>query len=68
MANAVKALKNVILHRQQFINGLGDLSKNWQDDCAKQMIEAVQDFMTKDIGAFEWILSELQNRNNQKNV
>lgn len=60
--NAIHGVKNVIRHRQQFIKGLDDISKDWTDDSVKQMIETVQDFMTKDIGAFEWILGELQYR------
>lgn len=45
VTNAVKGLKHIIQHREQFIKGLDDLSKGWSDDSAKQMVEAVQDFI-----------------------
>jgi len=66
VTDAVKGLKHVIQHREQFIKGLDNLSKDWSDDSAKQMVQAVQDFVTKDIGAFEWILGELQDKKNSK--
>jgi hypothetical protein len=62
VANAVKGLKHVIQHREELIKGFDDMTKGWEDDCAKAMVDSIKDFMTRDIGSFEWILSELQNK------
>ena len=62
VTNAVKGVKNVIRHKEEFIKGLDDMTKGWEDECAKRTVDAIKDFMTKDIGAFEWILGELKDR------
>jgi len=62
VTNAVKGLKNIIRHREEFIEGLDTMTKNWKDECAKTMIYAIKDFMTRDIGSFEWILGEIQSK------
>lgn len=62
VANAAKGLKHVIQHREKLIKGLDHMTKGWKDNCAIAMIDSIKDFMTRDIGSFEWILGELQNR------
>ena len=62
VTNAVKGLKNVIRHREAFIEGLDSMTKDCKDECAKTMIDAIKDFMTRDIGSFEWILGEIQSK------
>ena len=48
MTNAVKGLKHVIQHREELIKGLDDLTKGWEDDCAKAMVNSsrISWFMT----------------------
>jgi len=62
VTNATKGLKNIIRHREELIKGLDHMTKGWKDECAQAMIDSIKDFMTRDIGSFEWILGELQNR------
>ena len=60
VTNAANGLKNIIRHREEFIEDLDSMTKDWKDECAKGMIDAIKDFMTRDIGSFEWILGEIQ--------
>ena len=60
VTNAAKGLKNIIRLREEFIEDLDTLTKGWKDECAKGMIDAIKDFMARDIGSFEWILGEIQ--------
>ncbi len=60
VTNAAKGLKNIIRLREEFIEDLDTMTKDWKDECAKGMIDAIKDFMTRDIGSFEWILGEIQ--------
>lgn len=66
VTNAVKGLNNMIKHRQEVIQVFDNLAKDWKDETAKMMADAIKDFMTKDIGAFEWILEEIQNKKTTK--
>lgn len=61
IVNATKGLKNIIQHREQFIKNLDNMTKGWKDECAKGIIDAIKDFMTRDIGSFEYILGEVKN-------
>ena len=57
---ATKGLKNIIRHRERFIKDLDSMTEDWNDECAKGIIDAIKDFMTRDIGSFEYILGEVQ--------
>lgn len=62
VTNAVKGLKHVIRHREEFIEDLDSMTKNWKDECATGIIDAIKNFMIRDIGSFEWILGEIQGK------
>jgi hypothetical protein len=38
VTKAVQGLKNVIRHREEVINGLDELIKDWKIECAKEMV------------------------------
>ena len=61
--NAVKGLKNIIRLREELIKDLDTMTKDSKDECMTGMIEALSDFMTRDIGSFEGILGEIQSKN-----
>lgn len=63
VTNAVKGLKNIIRLREEFITDLDTLTKDWKDECATGIIDAIKDFMTRDVGSFEGILGEIQSKN-----
>ncbi|MHB8546694.1 MAG: hypothetical protein ACYDAJ_08005 [Nitrosotalea sp.] len=54
--NAVRGLKNIIHPREEFIKSLDVVSKNCKDEIATIMVDGIKDFLTRDIGGFEWIL------------
>jgi len=60
VTNAVKGLKNIIRLREDLIEGLDTVTKGWKDECAIGMIDAIKDFMTRDVGSFEYVLGEIQ--------
>ena len=60
VTNAVKGLKNIIRLREELIKDLDAMTKDWKDECAIGMIDAIKDFMTRDVGFFEGILGEIQ--------
>jgi len=60
--NAVRGLKNIIRLREEFIKSLDTVSKNCKDEIATTMIDGMKDFLTRDVGGFEWILGELQQK------
>lgn len=62
ITNAVKGLKHVIQHKEKFIQNLDTMTKDWKDEWAITIIDAVKDSVTKDIGSFEWILGEIQTK------
>ena len=66
LTNAAKGLKNIIRLREEFIEDLDTLTKGWKDECAKGMVDSIKDFMTRDIGSFEWILGEIQRKKTTK--
>jgi len=63
VTNAVKGLKNIIRLREELIKDLDTMTKDSKDECMTRMIEALSDFMTRDIGSFEGILGEIQSKN-----
>jgi hypothetical protein len=63
VTNAVKGLKNIIRLREELIKDLDTMTKDSKDECMTGMIEALSDFMTRDIGSFEGILGEIQSKN-----
>jgi hypothetical protein len=63
VTNAVKGLKNIIRLREELIKDLDTMTKDSKDECMTGMIEALSDFMTRDIGSFEGILREIQSKN-----
>ena len=62
VTNAVKGLKNIIRLREELIKDLDTMTKDSKDECMTGMIEALSDFMTRDIGSFEGILGEIQRK------
>jgi len=62
VTNAAKGLKNIIRLREELIEDLDTMTKDWKDDLAKGMIDAIKDFMTRDIGSYEGILGEIQRK------
>ncbi|MFZ0183514.1 MAG: hypothetical protein WAL88_01610 [Nitrosotalea sp.] len=60
--NAVKGLKNIIRLREELIKDLDTMTKDSKDECMTRMIEALSDFMTRDIGSFEGILGDIQRK------
>ncbi len=61
MANAVKGLKNIIRLREELIEDLDTVTKYSKDECVTGIIDAIKDFMTRDIGSFEGI-GEIQSK------
>lgn len=66
VTNAVRGLNNMIKNRQETIKVFDNMAKDWKDETAIALADAIKDFMTRDIGAFEWILKEVQNKKTQK--
>lgn len=62
MLNAAKGLKHVIQNKEKFIEDLDSMTKDWKDEYAKGIIDAIKDFTIRDIGSFEWILGEIQTK------
>ena len=62
VTNAVKGLKNIIRLREELIKDLDTMTKDWKDECAKGVIDAIKDFMIRDVGFFEGILGEIQRK------
>ena len=62
VTNAVKGLKNIIQLREELIKDLDTMTKNSKDERIAGMLEAIKDFMTRDVGSFEGILGEIQSR------
>jgi len=62
VTNAVKGLKNIIRLREELIEDLDTMTKDWKDELAKGMIDTIKDFMTRDIGSYEGILREIQRK------
>lgn len=62
VTNATKSLKNIILCRERFIKDLDTMTKDWKDEYAVGMINAIKDFMTRDVGFFEGLLEEIQKK------
>jgi len=60
--NAVKGLKNIIRQREEFIKSLDIVSEDCKDEIAITMVDGIKDFLTRDIGGFEWVLKELQQK------
>jgi hypothetical protein len=65
--NAAKGLKNIIRLREEFIEDLDTMTKDWKDECAMGIIDSIKDFMTRDIGSFEYILREIQMKKTMSN-
>ena len=62
VTNAAKGLKNIIRLREELIEDLDTMTKDWKDELAKGMIDTIKDFMTRDIGSYEGILGEIQRK------
>lgn len=62
VTNAVKGLKNIIQLRETLIKDLDTMIKDSKDECITGMIEALKDFMIRDIGSFEGILGQIQSK------
>lgn len=62
VTNAVKGLKNIIRLREELIKDLDIMIKDSKEESITGMMEALKDFMTRDIGSFEGILGEIQSR------
>jgi len=66
VTKAVRGLKSIIQQRKEMLRELDELSGKWKHDSTRQIVGVVQGFLNNEIGALEWILSELQNHSARK--
>lgn len=62
VTNAASGLKNIIRLRGKLIKDLDVMTKDSKDEYITGIIDAIKDFMTRDIGSFEGILGEIQSK------